>query len=293
MRDIEFMTDQLGCPIQTERRGGKHGYFYTEKGRENRNSNPLGFLAHTQQRLLSLLFAQKAVLQFNGTPFEESLTEAFNQFAEHLGEERDQLLAAMEAVSFRQFAWEDLENEDFEILHRAIRCRRTLRFHYLRPGDPDPGAREIQPLHLTHCWNRWYLVGFDLNRKAYRTFAVTRMADIEVTRTTVVARRDFDIDAYLKGSFGIVSGTKLRTVVIDFDASAADLIRERVWHASQKVTDQPDGGVRLTLRLSSLDEITDWILGWGPRAVARKPPELVQRLRETAIAMAKRYNDGQ
>jgi len=66
-----------------------------------------------------------------------------------------------------------------------------------------------------------------------------------------------------------------------------------VWHASQKVTDQPDGGVRLTLRLSSLDEITDWILGWGPRAVARKPPELVQRLRETAIAMAKRYNDGQ
>lgn len=290
LRDIEFMTNQLGCLIETERRDDKHGYFYTEEGREKRKANPLGFLAHTQQRLLSLLFAQKAVSQFNGTPFEEPLKESLNRFAEDLGTDRSELHTAMQAVSFRQFAWEDLAEEDFEILHRAIRCHRTLRFTYRRPGGTGPGAREIEPLHLTHCWNRWYLVGFDLDRQACRTFAVKRMGDIEVTRTEVKHRGDFDIDAYLRGSFGIVAGSRFRKVVIDFDASAADLIRERVWHPSQTLKDLDDGGVRLTLRLSSLDEIADWILGWGARAVARQPRELVQKLGDITATMSKRYD---
>jgi predicted DNA-binding transcriptional regulator YafY len=292
MRDIEFMIDQLGYPISTERREGKHGYHYKEDERAKWAENPLASLGRTQTRVFSLLFARKAVSQFKGTPFEEPLLEAFNRFAEDLGEERADLISAMESISFRQFAWEQLEIDDFEILHHATRKNRILKFAYRGRGSEHATLREVQPHHLTYCWNRWYLVGFDLDRNDFRTFAVTRMAEIEVKKTTFKRKRDFDIDAYLAGSFGIVTGDTAREVIIDFGASKADMIRERMWHASQKLEELEGGGVRLKMRLSSLEEVADWILGWGAHVTVRKPHRLVAIIKETAAAISRLYADG-
>ncbi|NTV80823.1 MAG: WYL domain-containing protein, partial [Candidatus Aminicenantes bacterium] len=48
-------------------------------------------------------------------------------------------------------------------------------------------------------------------------------------------------------------------VVIEFDPWAADIVRGRQWHASQEVTDLPDGGSRMTMRLSGLEEVERWV----------------------------------
>ena len=50
--------------------------------------------------------------------------------------------------------------------------------------------------------------------------------------------RGFDVDAYLRDSFGVFKGEPEGDyeVVVDFDAWAADEIRGRKWHQSQEVT---------------------------------------------------------
>jgi predicted DNA-binding transcriptional regulator YafY len=71
----------------------------------------------------------------------------------------------------------------------AVRAREVLRFDYLRPGSPDadsgPGSgpggavpappRRVEPHHLVTWGDRWYLVGWDLERDDWRTFRVDRL----------------------------------------------------------------------------------------------------------------------
>ena len=78
-------------------------------------------------------------------------------------------------------------------------------------------------------------------------------------------------------------------VVIEFDPWAADVVRGRQWHSSQQVTDLPDGGSRMTMRLSGLEEVERWVLSWGTHATVIRPRLLADRLRSIAATLAHRY----
>lgn len=53
----------------------------------------------------------------------------------------------------------------------------------------------------------------------------------------------------------------------------SQLVRERVWHPSQKIQELADGGLELTLQLSSLHEIEPWVLSWGEHVCVLGPTE--------------------
>ena len=62
----------------------------------------------------------------------------------------------------------------------------------------------------------------------------------------------------------------------------ADYIREKKWHDSQQLKELKNGGLELQLKLSSLSEVERWILSWGGNAVAVRPAELVNSVRQAA-----------
>ena len=75
--------------------------------------------------------------------------------------------------------------------------------------------------------------------------------------------------------------------MIEFDAHAAEYIRTRRVHPTQKLSNTGDGGVRLTLTIGDLTQLTSWVLEWGGRARVIEPPELVARVQnelEQALA---------
>jgi proteasome accessory factor B len=85
------------------------------------------------------------------------------------------------------------------------------------------------------------------------------------------------------------SGQGEHRVVIRFNEFAADYIREKRWHASQQIKELPNGGLELHLKLSSLDEVERWVLGWGGHATVLHPSELagsVKRAAESILANA-------
>jgi hypothetical protein len=75
-------------------------------------------------------------------------------------------------------------------------------------------------------------------------------------------------------------------VVIEFDAFAADLIRGRRWHETQKITDLPDGGTVFEMRLNSLKEVERWVLNWATHAFVQKPAALCNRVHEVSATAA-------
>ena len=61
-------------------------------------------------------------------------------------------------------------------------------------------------------------------------------------------------------------------------ANLIKLVRERIWHPSQKIQELADGGLELTLQLSSLLEIEPWVLSWGEHVRVLGPVELKRRV---------------
>ena len=149
----------------------------------------------------------------------------------------------------------------------------------------------MRPYHLGQVDHGWYLFGCDLDRGAVRTFALPRIADLEVTTTTFERPVDFTLRNHLGGSFGVWNYPEGEAgdqdVRIVFRGYAARVIAERRWHPSQEIAPVlgEEGAIELRLRLRGLEEVARWVLSWGRWAEVLAPATLKERVREEAVAI--------
>lgn len=281
-RDIEFMRDQLGLPLEYDR--ARHGYRYTEAVA----GFPTVQVSHGE--LVALLVAQKAVEQYRGTPFEKPLQSAFSKLAAGLeGESGVALHELTEAISFRPQGLPAAELGAFQTLATATLEHREVTFRYqsLKKGQAE--TRRVQPYHLGCLANQWYLIGFDADREAVRTFALTRLTDVADTRRLFTRPKDFSVAEMFSGSFSAFQSGEVERVVLDLDPFAARLAGERRWHPSQELRPRKDGGAEMRLEVSIAPDLINWILSWGAHAEVIKPRSLRETIAGAAKAMAKRY----
>jgi len=274
-RDIEFMRERLGLPIEFDSR--RNGYHYT--------GEVSGFpnIQITEGELCALLIAEKALQQYRGTSFEKPLLSAIQKMEQSLPDTISLNLAKLDqAISFRTRAEPILNLEIFDVLAKAAAQRGQLELVYRKPGQAKTEVRRVDPYHLANINGEWYLFAYDHDRKDIRTFAPTRIQSARTTGKTFPRPEKFSLEQRLQDSFGVHSGGGDFQVVLQFGARVADYIREKKWHPSQKLRELKAGGVELTLRLSSLVEIERWVLGWGGEAVVVQPPELIASIRQAA-----------
>lgn len=284
MRDLDFMRDRLNLPIEFDSQ--RNGFYYTEKVEQ------FPQLPFSEAEIFALLVAHKAVAQYRGTPFEQPLALAFKRLTGQLDSSAKYSLNNLdEALSFRPFAPEDNELDTFEVITRALKERRVLKFQYRNLDADKAQVRLVHPYHLGCVDNHWYLFAFDVKRQAMRTFALPRLKLPELTTERFTIPKKFNLSEYLKGSFSVFKGEDDYEVVVDFDSWGADLIRGRKWHASQEITELPKRQLRLRLRLNSIHEAERWVLSWGQHATVVRPQTLANRLRETAKTIQTRYQE--
>jgi predicted DNA-binding transcriptional regulator YafY len=70
-----------------------------------------------------------------------------------------------------------------------------------------------------------------------------------------------------------------------FAPTIATYIRERIWHPSQQITEQPDGSVELEFETAGWKELVRWILSWHPDVEVLEPLRLRERIREKLNAI--------
>jgi len=279
-RDIEFMRDRLGLPIEYD--GRRFGYHYTEAV----NSFPT--LQITEGELVALVIAEKALQQYRGTPFEKPLLSAFQKMESSLPDTVSFNFADWDrTISFRHSAEPILNLEVFDTLAKATVQHRQLELRYRKPGGKQPEPRVVDPYHLANINGEWFLFAFDHLRRDIRTFVPARIHAARRTGKSFTRPEKFSVEKILRDSFGVVSGAGDYRVIIRFDAAAADYIREKRWHPSQELRELARGALELRLKLSSLGEVQRWILSWGGSAVVVAPPELVESVRAAAKRISK------
>lgn len=282
LRDIAFMRDRLDLPIEFD--PAIQAYRYTHP------VSAFPTVHVTEGELLALLVAQRALEQYQGTPFHRQLEVAFGKLAAGL---RDRISFSpadeLSAVSFKHTGLGRTDLTVFNALSSAVLRQLEVGFLYRKPGETRGSPRRVRPYHLANRENLWYLVGHDLERDALRTFALPRIGDVTVSATGFTRPADFSPEKFFAGSLGVLEGKGDHRVVIRFAAGVTDRIREREWHESQEMHPLPGGGLELRLRLGALTEVAQWVLGWGDAAEVIAPPELREQLAATVGRLARLY----
>ena len=283
-RDLDFMRDEFGMPLEFVPE--HNGFAYTE------NVAAFPPVQIGMEELMALFVARKVLRPLAGTAVEASLREGFTRLAAR-------------ATGTVTIHWQDLDRtfsiQDsgsmtadlglIEVISTALVGRRKMFFRYTNAKNKRTKARTVRPLHLAQVQGGWYLFAWDEGAKDVRIFALPRLREPEVLADTFTEPADFDLETYLQGSMGLITAPDApeQTVVIRFTGYAATLAAERTWHPSQQGTPQADGGLLLSLRLTHLDSIPGWVLGWGGLAEVLEPASLREEVARQARAIARAH----
>ncbi len=281
-RDIDFMRDRMLMPIEYE--ASEHGYCYT------REVESMPTIDISEGELLALSVAQKALDHYKGTPFEKPLANAFNKLTASLPNTITANLSELsDTISFKQGRLSKLDETTLKFAIKAALEKRVLKFNYKKPGAENPRMRRANPYHVTNYLGKWCLLAWDQERKAMRTFLLSRASNLELESETFAIPPEFSVDDYLWTSFGIWSQSGNHKVAICIQASLAEYISENIWHPTQKIEVNKDGSIIVHFNLGSLVEIAQWILSWGDQAEALAPPELRELMKTQAHAIVDLY----
>ncbi len=175
----------------------------------------------------------------------------------------------------------DIKDGLLLLLNGAARDRVPVSLHYRSLWSGSIAWRGLDPYNVFHRENAWYLVGHCHLRQEVRAFRLDRIADAKLLDGTF-APPDFELDEFLKHSWGIYHGRTVYDVVIHFDAALTTLLEESSHHPDQQVIPLGNGNLEYRVSLSHLEEVARWIVGFAGAARAVEPPALVELVADMA-----------
>lgn len=178
--------------------------------------------------------------------------------------------------------------EELDDLFRAVSELRVLRFRPRGPGSAE--RRAVHPYAMVLLREAIWCLMYDVAGREIVPIAFDRMEAVQVSdREHFELPEDFRVEDYLQGEFGLSRRRPASRVLIEFEPSAAEEIRGRRLHPTQKIATAPDGRVRLSLAVPDLTAVRAWVLHFGASARVIEPPELVADVARELRRAAGRY----
>jgi proteasome accessory factor B len=166
---------------------------------------------------------------------------------------------------------------------------RKVRVEYRSPRSGALRERTLAPYALEPTASGIYVIGHDEWAGAVRTFKLERLETAEVLEAAYTIPADFDPEAYLATSWGIMAGPETTGVILRFTPAVTPHVRERRWHPSQSLTPTPEGGCVLRVAISEPLEMQPWIRSWGAQVEVVAPDWLRERIAAELRQAAEQY----
>ena len=270
-RDLEYLRDQLGAPIEYDR--DSNGYRLAAGAAAWRGEkHELPGLWFSERELYSLLMAHQVLsgLDAEGT-LSRHLQPLLDRIHELLGPggESD-AKALMKRVKIISALRRPVPPECFERMGEALLRRRRLHLRYLtrgrgEVGECEVGEREVSPQRLVHHKNTWYLDAWCHQRE----------------------RLLRQVEAEMDTGYGIFAGGTVQQAVLRFSPQAAPWISREEWHPAQQGRLLADGSWELSLPYVDETELVMDLLRQGEQVRVLAPDSLAQAVqRRLAAALA-------
>lgn len=320
-RDLRYMREELGAPIQFSKARG--GYCYAEspdadehktvpalrakrasqsrtfdpfrrtkdrtvklRSKQWYSSDELFVLTSTYDLLGQLEADGSSALAKELSPLRARVMDLFN-----LGGTSPRMLMRHVRVIDRSVIFR--EPEAFELVGCALCEKRRLRISYHSQRTGETKEREISPLRLVHYRNRWYVDAYCHLTEALKTFLIENISNAEILTTAVRRIPLSTIEAELDSGYGIFHGRKIQSAELHFTQEAGSYVLREAWHPKQRVEKLDDGTLMLTVPYSDSTEIVGEILRWGSKVEVVGPQELREEVRDEAARIAAQYTGDQ
>jgi predicted DNA-binding transcriptional regulator YafY len=175
-------------------------------------------------------------------------------------------------------------------VQRAAREQHVLRILYHSLRRDAIQERDVEPHFLKNVRGDWTVIAWDRWRGEVREFMLCRIQQYQRLDERFTRRPELNPEAYSRHTFLIEHGAEPYEVLLRFDAYQARWIRERTWHPSQKIEEEPDGTLLLRLTVAGEGDLLRWILGYGSHVEVLSPPRLRERVAEEVREMMKTYS---
>lgn len=280
--DRNYLLERLHAPLVCNRERG--GWEYTS------DTYLLPFLALSGPEAAALRRSFLAAREYLGPDDAEPVRLLFERLAPYVPRRPD-LESVGGSIRLTESAGET------EVLlsdcRRAVRNRHRLQLRYYSAHRGEENERVIQPYHLHNFRGEHHVIAWCEWRQEFRQFLLGRIRQAQVLEPEAAFVRDpsFNVDAYLAKGLGVHHGEPLTIVRVRFSAYQARWIRERHYHNSQQIEEQPDGSLVVTLCVAGTEEIKRWVLGYGAHAEVLEPTTLRAQIGQELKKLVKIYDE--
>ncbi|MBW2430201.1 MAG: transcriptional regulator [Deltaproteobacteria bacterium] len=285
-RDLEALQT-AGFPVYTDRVEGKNLWSLLDTAK---HGIPIPF---SLPELMALYFSRGMMGVLKDTVFYDSLVSLFDKIKATLpGEclkylERFEKSLAVRSKPYQQYS--QLPYIIGKVSEAAIQ-KKYIEMDYYTISRNQKTRRKVAPYKIWFFDGTFYLIGNCGLREDIRIFAMDRIQNFELTNEPFEMPKDFNVDDFMKSSFGIFHGERVR-VSIWFAADIAAYIRERTWHETQDIETLKDSSIIFRAEVAGIAEIKFWILKWGAKAKVLKPESLRVEIQKEAEAMLVNYEN--
>lgn len=157
-----------------------------------------------------------------------------------------------------------------EAFKEILDDERTCEFRYLKPGESVAELRTVAPLALAEWQGRWYLLAWDFDRDAERTFLVPRVASRpKVVSPRPVVRADIDYSQHLVDGLEQLAASQTALVRV-LPNSDADFRLGNIYG-------RPDASGAIRIPFADADILADELMEFGTE-ISIIEPASVKRL---------------
>jgi predicted DNA-binding transcriptional regulator YafY len=271
-RDIEFMKDQMGAPIEYD--ALKRGFYYTEP------SFMMPAISMSEGELMALAIGTRALEQYKGTPVAAKLEGVLEKLSELLPD----AISINPTELFSNFTFSappsiPIKPQIWETVVKGLLSKRQMEIAY------NGQTARIHPLHMANLQGAWYLFVRFYDYDNFRQISIGRIEKTKLLREAVDAT-GFDPKGLLSDTLYRFAGdNEPFTVKLVFDAEIAEQVLEQQWHPNQKTRTLKDGRVELEFAAKGDVEVKRWILAWGRYCTVKSPKWVKQMIDDEVEAM--------
>ncbi|MDI9358264.1 MAG: WYL domain-containing protein [Phycisphaerales bacterium] len=281
--DIAFMESKAGWRIELNKlRDGKKVYYRYVDTNFSINNMPLN-----EVEINHLKTALHIIAQFKGMPQFEWINELAPKLQQ--GISTHALSAPIMDFDNNQY----LKGiEHLGTLYNAIFYRKVLQISY-QPFDNDkPFAVVLHPYFLKQYNNRWFLFGYNADKKKYDwNMAIDRIVAIKETSIKYVLNDTIDWLEYFEDIIGVTKplDAQPEKVVLHFKGKTGNYMETKPIHGSQKSQWINDNTLVVNLFIIINYEFERLILSYADTVSVAQPVHLAKTIKNKLHEALKAY----
>ena len=272
-RDLDYLKDQLGAPIEYDR--FLNGYKFGAAFRGQKHELP--GLWFNERELYSLLMTHQLLseLDAHGT-LSRHLQPLLERVHEMLGTSKPDANAIVKRVRILSPARRPVPSKFFELVGEALVKRRRVSMRYFTRGRGQASEREVSPQRLVHHRNTWYADAWCHRSEGLRRFALDAIEDASLLDARAKEVSLKQVEAEMDGGYGVYAGSKRRWATLVFQPQAAQWVSREEWHPDQSARWLADGRYELRVPFADLTEIAVDVMRHSDQVEVTEPPDLAE-----------------